>query len=488
MVDPVSSLANDILPGLHADVLLVEPNRKAPSYDNEPSSKESENNVKEDDLVQKDESPAIDKEEKGELDSKSLSDLINQSQLYKENQVDDNLAVDDVTEVKEETPAEEDTKDSNEIVDSKQDPKESGYQGKEKETDEQVPPAISDNGSSNDTLEEVLKSDFDLDTVHVVHNEVTGKSETDLQGQNREVRFVKLDRNDLVAASANETEDANDYWNATVSDIDVSDTDSGPTLFDGGPIAKQDLATSSEKYNEITAVHEARAKRNVDFVVKGLGNFVTQVIRKIRNVDDSEDIARTNRAEDGIKVTESYQYTPVVPQEIPFPMLVTLNEGNYTLDARFRSPSQYHSSLGGNNSLEVPVSKYFGDNTVQLVFPEPVFQCQMPALSLVAERLCVLSQSPDATDDSPDYVVSTSSPDTEFSVDVGTYKAVAYRFRYPLNPGRSGDVSLDVSGQDYCHMSKSKLGSVFGELNLHFYRVCHEWYLEESMDINMTLI
>ena len=254
-------------------------------------------------------------------------------------------------------------------------------------------------------------------------------------------------------------------------------------------VDKETLATSSEKYNEITSSgivkgqqqqHEARAKRSAEFLIANqFGNFVPRgVIRTIRNVDD-----RSNRAEEGFKATESSTNTVIFGYNSddsdtgsPFPDLVTMNGDNYRLDSQFCEPGHPQSHLcrqgssGANSSLTVPVSKYFGDNTVQLMFPQPVFQCTVPVALTSVNKQCHLDE------DSIETVTLSppSSAKVNFTVDIGTHKTVSYRFRYAIPQNASGESTTVTESDNLCHMSKSKLGAVFGEVNIKFYRTCDQ--------------
>lgn len=243
---------------------------------------------------------------------------------------------------------------------------------------------------------------------------------------------------ELTESEGNSTAD-NDIEKEPLSRSTTEGSPTNELLVDdekGSKTFNEILAKAEDEHNSSEPLDQ-RAKRNV--LLKGH-------LRKIRTVEEPFDLQHSSEP------SSSY----------PFPLLRTMTS-EYTLDQQFCDPNDEYfwrcrdaSRLPRNSSLAVPVSKYFRERSLQIVFASnDVVQCRVAN----SATLCGETE--------PELGVPNSIPGQVFELNIAGRRSTNFRFRQLLD-------SQDLpNNPDLCSLANTKVGTVFRELNVQFYRVCH---------------
>ena len=156
--------------------------------------------------------------------------------------------------------------------------------------------------------------------------------------------------------------------------------------------------------------------------------------------------------------------------------LTNTSSGTITLDHQFcdraTTTNQLNDCLQGfgfNTSLEIPLSRHFKDQTVNLNIQSSenthgIIMC--PVDSNIMNRC---NRSPQSTQSIP----ATENPREHgsFHINVGLFRSIYVKFRQDL---RRPTVRESIQNRrNICSLSDSKLGILFQEFNVRFYRLCH---------------
>ena len=128
--------------------------------------------------------------------------------------------------------------------------------------------------------------------------------------------------------------------------------------------------------------------------------------------------------------------------------------------------------LGYNTSLTIPISRHFRDPYVNLVFQEPTENSGIVMCSVDSRSLTYCDQ---ATHEDPDLSAVTESgiSDTNsYHVHVGIFRSIQVRFRMIKRFVRDPMQAR----RNLCRLSDNKLGAIYEEFNLRFYRSCDSWF------------
>ena len=153
--------------------------------------------------------------------------------------------------------------------------------------------------------------------------------------------------------------------------------------------------------------------------------------------------------------------------------------GNISLDNRFCDrdvPSNRLNDcvqgLGYNTSLTIPISRHFRDPYVNLVFQEPTESSGIVMCSINPRSLTYCDQAHEESDLSAVTESGISDNNNSYHVHVGIFRSIHVRFRMikrfvrdPLQARRN-----------LCRLSDNKLGAIYEEFNLRFYRSCDSWF------------
>jgi len=216
--------------------------------------------------------------------------------------------------------------------------------------------------------------------------------------------------------------------------------------------------SSSKATNEDLEILPQRAKRSVTLgeIREQFDYFVTGLVRKIR------DTAGHTLAQDK------------TPSRVQMSLTGTPN-GNISLDNRFCDrdvPSNRLNDcvqgLGYNTSLTIPISRHFRDPYVNLVFQEPTESSGIVMCSINPRSLTYCDQAHEESDLSAVTESGISDNNNSYHVHVGIFRSIHVRFRMikrfvrdPLQARRN-----------LCRLSDNKLGAIYEEFNLRFYRSC----------------
>ena len=163
-----------------------------------------------------------------------------------------------------------------------------------------------------------------------------------------------------------------------------------------------------------------------------------------------------------------------------FFFLLGTGSGNITIDNRFcdrSTPSNQLNEcihgLGYNTSLTIPISRHFRDSFVNLVFQEPTEISGIAMCTVANSRsltYCDAShQDPDLSAVTESGIGNSESPGTSYHVHVGTFRSIQVKFRR-IKRFIRGD--QNQARRNLCNLSDNKIGAVFEEFNLKFYRTC----------------
>ena len=149
------------------------------------------------------------------------------------------------------------------------------------------------------------------------------------------------------------------------------------------------------------------------------------------------------------------------------------NAGNVSLDYRYCDRSSPQNQLhdcfqntGFNTSYEIPISRHFGDPFVNLVFSNLesnyIVMCPIDSGNLYNCEDSHLDPDLSAVTE------STSEPGS-YKVHVGLLSSIQVKFRaikrFVRDPAHAR--------RNLCSLSDNKLGALFEEYKLRFYRLCH---------------
>ena len=149
--------------------------------------------------------------------------------------------------------------------------------------------------------------------------------------------------------------------------------------------------------------------------------------------------------------------------------------GNISLDNRFCDrdvPSNRLNDcvqgLGYNTSLTIPISRHFRDPYVNLVFQEPTENSGIVMCSVDSRSLTYCDQAHEDPDLSAVTESGISDNNNSYHVHVGIFRSIHVRFRMIKRFVRDPMQAR----RNLCRLSDNKLGAIYEEFNLRFYRSC----------------
>ena len=149
--------------------------------------------------------------------------------------------------------------------------------------------------------------------------------------------------------------------------------------------------------------------------------------------------------------------------------------GNISLDNRFCDrdvPSNRLNDcvqgLGYNTSLTIPISRHFRDPYVNLVFQEPTENSGIVMCSIDPRSLTYCDQAHEDPDLSAVTESGISDNNNSYHVHVGIFRSIHVRFRMIKRFVRDPMQAR----RNLCRLSDNKLGAIYEEFNLRFYRSC----------------
>jgi len=248
--------------------------------------------------------------------------------------------------------------------------------------------------------------------------------------------------------NANEVDVGEDHLNE-VFDFDESESDQIKSI--------NETNTSNTTDDDLEILPQ-RAKRAVTLggIREQFGYFVTGLVRKIR------DTAGHTLAQDKM------------PSRVQMSLTGTPN-GNISLDNRFCDrdvPSNRLNDcvqgLGYNTSLTIPISRHFRDPYVNLVFQEPTENSGVVMCSVDSRSLTYCDQAHEDPDLSAVTESGISDTNNSYHVHVGIFRSIQVRFRMIKRFVRDPMQAR----RNLCRLSDNKLGAIYEEFNLRFYRSC----------------
>lgn len=224
-----------------------------------------------------------------------------------------------------------------------------------------------------------------------------------------------------------------------------------------------DRSSSTERTDERANRH-AMQKRNVQNhehqpssetmhrLINTVGNMFKRVIRKIRNVDESEDSTSSTAPE-------------TIPPAQTYPVLSTRTQ-NFTLNntfcdchsANYKTCRQKFQKLF-NISLEIPISRHFSEDTVKIIFDVADFNGTFEICNVNESLSMYCHDSKNEVNNGP--IMVNSVQPGKFEVPVRSRQVLALTLRYS-----------QVRTQNLCNYYPSSIGTAFKEYNFRFYRVC----------------
>jgi len=253
------------------------------------------------------------------------------------------------------------------------------------------------------------------------------------------------------------TADEDEQFNEVLDDrISENDNDNGNMLKDNDTIAGN--ITSNEEFDENQHQPTQRAKRDINFNYIGqkIGHLVTGLVRRIRATDQAISLDKRSSR---------------------YHLVLTGNSiGNITLNNRFCDRSiptnQLNDCLQGigfNTSMHIPLSKRYKDPLVTLNIKSTsenthgnVVICQTPMDSQITSsgNRCTIQEQPDSL------AVTEGTDHGQFHIHISQFQSIQVKFRQDLRlrPGESR--------RSVCALSDSKLGTLFQEFHVKFYRIC----------------
>ncbi len=298
------------------------------------------------------------------------------------------------------------------------------------------------------------KDNFELTSSRTSLNELDNE-EGDGDSK-REVRLLKPEPgashlNQLTAdKDSSNLEEPSPKANRTISMISDDDKELNEVLDDeddGDNIGQEDTTEN---------VVIERAKREIRDL---FSRMLMSLVRKTRNVDETEDFDSANRASDTSSSSTDNNNNNI------FPTLYAASVGNVTLDSRFCDQNAANfddcrrGTAFGNVSLSVPLSQHFGDSNVQVEFDS----ADQSDNTILCPITATHSIENDCFSDTP----ALQQQQEDLSLDVSSKKLSAYKLRQLLVTDEDDQLS------QLCQLPDGDAGTVFREYNIVFYRVCH---------------
>ena len=153
--------------------------------------------------------------------------------------------------------------------------------------------------------------------------------------------------------------------------------------------------------------------------------------------------------------------------------------GNISLDNRFcdrdvtsNRLNDCVQGLGYNTSLTIPISRHFRDPYVNLVFQEPTENSGIVMCTVDSRSLTYCDQAHEDTDLSAVTESGISDTNNSYHVHVGIFRSIHVKFRMIKRFARDPMQAR----RNLCRLSDNKLGAIYEEINLRFYRSCDSWF------------
>jgi len=255
-----------------------------------------------------------------------------------------------------------------------------------------------------------------------------------------------------------EDEQFNEVLDDRISENDNNGDNIDNMLKDNDTIAGN--ITSNEEFNESSNQHQPtqRAKRDINFNYIGqkIGHLVTGLVRRIRATDQAISLDK-----------RSSRYHLV---------LTGSSIGNITLNNRFCDRSvptnQLNDCLQGigfNTSMNIPLSKHYKDPLVTLNIKSTsenthgnVVICPTPMDSSITSsgNRCAIQEQPDSL------AITEGTDHGQFHIHISQFQSIQVKFRQDLR------LRPSESRRSVCALSDSKLGTLFQEFHVKFYRFC----------------
>ena len=312
--------------------------------------------------------------------------------------------------------------------------------------EDDVTKPLDSNAKEQDKQQDKVTISKDM-MMHVTSTEKSsGLQQHKLSKVNAFTNSLKKDNSNLNTLSEDE------QFNEVLDHISSAEEDKNDTV-------SSNMTTQTQESTSSQLAKRARRDINFNDLGQQIGHFVKGLVRRIRDTGQSLSLDKRQTR---------YHLT-----------LAGTSIGNVTLDHQFcdrmASSTQLNDCLQGygfNTSLEIPLSRHFKDSDVKLNIksssesssnnnPESVI-IMCPMDSSVLNRCSGTSQDPDLS------AVTEGSIPGQFHINVGQFHSIQVKFRKDLR--RSPSLSRR---RNVCNLSDSKLGKLFHEFNVRFYRLCH---------------